>query len=172
VAHRRLAPLAILSLLVLAGCPLDSDFPLSDPASAAIDGELVGGWLAKDPESGESRRFTFLPFDEHELLGASQGEAADSVDAFRAFTTLIEGERFLNVRELGKGSSGWYILRYRIEGGKLSMSLVDDALFEGRSFSGPAELSAFLGRNLSNPRLYASGAGEAGRDFVWDRAPG
>lgn len=127
--------------------------------------------MAKDAESGESRRFTFLPFDEHELVGAVRGDASDSIDAFRAFTTEIEGERFLNVRELGSGSPGWYVLRYRIEGRTLSMSLVDDALFEGRSFAGPSEFADFLRRNRSDPRLYSPADEAAGRDFAWERAP-
>jgi hypothetical protein len=107
-----LLPLA----LALSGCPLVSDLPLSDPASARIDEELLGTWEAPDPDSGETRLFRLTPYDEHEVLGQTIGEGAGPEDSFRLFSTRIEGLGFLNVRELGKGAMGWYILRYAITG--------------------------------------------------------
>jgi hypothetical protein len=108
-------------------------------------------------------RLTFLPFDEHELVGFSPGDEAGAIDAFRAFTTEIGGERFLNVRELGSGHSGWYLLRYGIEGGKLVLAPVDDGLFEGKTLAGPEELREFIRRNISDPRLFSQA-------MVWERA--
>ncbi len=160
----------ITATLLLAGCPLVSDLPLSDPATARIDEALVGMWKAQDPDSGEWRRLTFLPFDEHELVGIAPADKADEVDAFRVFTTRIDGESFLNIRELGTGSSGWYLLRYVMDGKRLVMTLVDDGLFKDRTFAGSAELCEFVRRNASNPLLYEARPGEEGRDMVWERA--
>jgi hypothetical protein len=155
--------LAVAAALFLAGCPLVSDQPLSEPAAAEADAALAGAWISRDPDSTDSRRLSFLPFDEHELVGFAPGDEAGSIDAFRAFTTEIGGERFLNVRELGGGRSGWYILRYAIEGERLVMTPVDDGLFEGRAVPGPEELREFIRRNRSDPRLFSG-------DMVWERA--
>jgi hypothetical protein len=155
--------LAAISTLFLAGCPLVSDHPLSEPAAATADELLSGPWVSRDPDTAESTRLTFLPFDQHELVGFSPGDDDGDIDAFRAFTTEIGGERFLNVKELGSSQSGWYLLRYEIVGGRLVLTPVDDGLFEGRTFAGPEELREFIRRNISDPRLF----GEA---IVWERA--
>ncbi len=166
--RRAVRLLALPAMLLLAGCPLTSDHPLSDPATALIDAALVGAWKAQDADTGESRTITFLPFNEHELVGFTPGDAADSVDAFRVFTSAIDNERFLNVRDLGDASSDWYLVHYTINGGKLVLSVVDDGLFGERTFATSAELSAFLQQKLSDPLLYAP-AGEKRQDMVWER---
>jgi hypothetical protein len=71
---------------------------------------------------------------------------------------------------LGAASSGWYLLRYRIEGSKLLMRLVDDGLFRGTSISSSAQLSDFIGLNAANPRLYAPEEDKAPYDMTWTRA--
>jgi hypothetical protein len=152
----------ILAILPLAGCPLVSDQPLSEPAAAKADEALSGSWISLDPDSAESRRLSLLPFDEHEMVGFAPGDEAGAIDAFRAFTTEIGGVRFLNVRELGAGLSGWYFLRYVIEGESLVMTPVDDGLFEGQAIAGPEELRELIQRNISDPRIF-------GRDIVWER---
>jgi len=161
---------SIAAMLVLSGCPLVSNQPLSDPGAAVIDRELLGSWEALDPDSGASRTYSFLPLDGHEILARPVGEGADpSADSFRFFSTQIDGVGFLNVHELGKGASGWYILRYEVDGDELVMALVEDSLFGDRDFGSPAELAELVRANLSNPLLYAAKAGEPGRDMIWRR---
>jgi hypothetical protein len=91
------------------------------------------------------------------------------VDAFRVFTTEIGAERFLNIQELGVDDTAWYLLRYRVGAGKLVLSVIDDTLFDGRSFSTSAQLQDFVRQNLADPQLYAA-AGETRHDMVWERA--
>jgi hypothetical protein len=167
--RRIVLPPLLLSILVLSGCPLSSDQPLSDPTTAGIDAELVGAWKMQDAETGEWRTLTFLVFNEHELVGFTPADQKDTVDAFRVFTTGIDTERFLNVQELGVNNAGWYLVRYSIGAGKLVLSMVDDALFAGRSFASTAELRGFVQQNLADPRLYAA-SGEERADMVWERA--
>ena len=155
--------------MILCGCPLVSEHPLSDPATARIDEALLGVWKSQDPESGEWRRLTFQPFDGHGLVASTPADKADAEDSFHVFTTEMEGERFLNIRELDTGMSGWYLLRYVIDGQKLVMTLVDDGLFKERTFKGSAELYEFVRQNISDPRLYASKPGEENQDMIWER---
>ena len=161
-------PVLACAALVLAGCPLVSDQPLSDPAAARVDPALVGAWNTKDPETGELHTLTFLAFNEHELVAFAPGISGGRVDAFRVFVTPIEGERFLNVQELGTGSSGWFLIRYRLEADRLVLSVIDEGLFEGRPFLSPQELAHFVSEHLADPLLYAA-AGEVREDMVWER---
>jgi hypothetical protein len=169
-AASRLAILAS-TILLLVGCPLVSDYPLSDPKASSIDQSLIGKWKAENPDPKDQGIFTFLPFDEHELVGFTRGDEPGSTEAIRAFTTEVEGERFLNARELGKASPGWYLLRYRIEGSKLLMRLVDEGLFHGASISSSAQLLDFIRQNVANPKLYAPERDKAPYDMTWTREP-
>jgi hypothetical protein len=176
MAHRIRLPIAaaILLPLLLSGCPLLSEYPLSDPRTASVDRGLLGDWRIESPDADGNGTFSFLAFDERELVGIAREDQGGKVEAYRAFTSEIAGERFLNVRELRAGASGWYILRYRIEGDELLMRLVDDALLGGASPAGSAELRAFVERNLDKPELYGTRQGEASGEMKWRRqiAPG
>ena len=152
--------LVVAVAMVLCGCPLVSEHPLSDPTTAVIDEALLGVWKTQDPESGEWRQLTFQSLDEHGLVAFTPADKADAVDSFRVFTTEMDGVRFLNIRELGTGTSGWYFLRYVIDGRKLVLTLIDDGLFQDRIFTGSADLYEFVHQNISDPRLYASKSGE------------
>ena len=169
-AASRLAILAS-AILLLAGCPLVSDYPLSDPKASRIDQTLIGKWKAENPDPKEQGIFTLFPFDEHELVGFARGDQPGETEAIRAFTTEVEGERFLNVRELDSGSMGWYLLRYRIEGSKLLMRLVDEGLFHGAGVSSSAQLLDFIRLNAANPRLYAPERDKVPYDLTWTREP-
>jgi hypothetical protein len=166
----RLVLVAASAILALAGCPLESDQPLSDPSSALVDAALVGAWRMRDSETGEWHRLTLVAFDEHELVAFTPGDAPDSIDALRVFITPVGDQSFMNLKELGSSSSGWYLARYAIDAGHLTLSVVDDSLFIGRSFASPQELHAFVETRLSDPRLYA-GPGETPQDMVWERVP-
>ena len=160
-------PALLLAVLLLAGCPFSSDIPLSDPAGASVDAALAGAWKMKDPETGEVRTFTFKVFNGHELVGLTPGDEKDSVDAFRVFTTEIGAERFLNVQELGS-DAGWYLVHYKVDAGKLVLTLVDDTLFDGKTFASSDVLAQYVRQNLADPRLYAA-AGDTREDMVWER---
>jgi hypothetical protein len=162
---------SIAATLLLSGCPLLSDYPLSDPKAAEIDAELIGSWQNQDADSGKVTSLRFVPFDEHELVGLATGDKDGESSALRAFTTTIEGTRFISVKELGNGSSSWSILRYAVEGGKLRLTSVDDGLFRGRVLSGSGELYEAIKRNLADPRLYSPADGEDATEMVWDRVP-
>lgn len=160
----------LLPAILLSGCPLVSDYPLSDPKAARVDASLVGNWKIEGQAEDERGSIRFLPFDEHELVGISREEKTGKIEAFRAFTTEIPRERFLNVRELGGDSVGWYILNYRFDGQKLILRPVDDGLFREAKASSSDELLGIVESSVSDPRLYASKEGGAAFDMAWTRA--
>ncbi len=160
----------LLVVLLLAGCPYGSEVPLADPDQARIDPALVGEWETRDPDTGKQQRLTFLPFNEHELVGIAPGAPGEGVAVFRAVSTPIGDETFLSVQELGGDAPAWFFVRYRAEERRLVMSLVDDGLFGGRLFSSAQELQDFVRAHSADPLLYAA-EGETRQDMVWDRAP-
>jgi hypothetical protein len=159
-----------LGLAVLAGCPLSSDTPLSDPAAAQPDPGLVGTWKSTDPETGEVNEIKILAFNEHEMVAVAPESDAGKVSAMRLFPTRIGTETFLNIQELGSGDHGWVFARYRIDNDRLRMTIVDDELFRDRRFASSDELRAFVARNLGDPRLYASN-GDTPTEMNLDRVP-
>lgn len=92
------------AVLLLDGCPYGSDKPLADPTVAVLDRALAGTWQARDPETTETFALTFVPFNDHEMVGFSRGIGSDdkAVSAFRIFVTPVGEEKFLNVQELGE----------------------------------------------------------------------
>lgn len=165
---RRLS--AFLAVLLLSGCPYSSDEPLSDPAAASIDLSLAGVWRTRDADSGEYGLIVIQPFDEHELAACAQGAAGEDVDMYRLFVTVIGEDRFLNIRELGMDDAEWYFARYEASADRLVLRLIDDTLFDSRTFSSQRERREFIGAHLSDPRLYASDGGDPD-DMVMERAP-
>ncbi len=160
----------LLAALLLSGCPYTSDRPLSDPSAARIDPALLGTWRTRDRESGEWHDLTFAAFDEHQLVAVAPGDAGENPAVLRAFVTPVGTELFLNLRELGTGSTDWYLARYQVGAGRLVMTVVDEGLFSGRAFSSSEELLGFLRTHLDDPLLYAA-AGEERQDMVWERVP-
>jgi len=167
VAVRWGLPLAVIA--ALAGCPLSSDKPLSDPSAAAVDPALVGTWKTQDPESGEWNQLTIFAFDEHEMVGFAPENGSSKVSAFRLFATAIGTQRFLNVQELGTDDSGWFFARYEIVQNRMRMTIVDEGLFEERTFASSADLLEFFRAHLSDPRLYTP-EGDTPMESTWDRA--
>jgi hypothetical protein len=160
-------PFALVA--ALAGCPLSSDKPLSDPGAAAVDPALVGAWKTQDPESGEWNQLTIFAFDEHEMVGFAPEKDSAKVSAYRLFVTSIGAQRFLNVQELGTDDSGWFFARYEIIQDRMRLSIVDDGLFEKHTFASSADLLEFLRAHLSDPRLYTP-EGDTPMESTWERA--
>jgi hypothetical protein len=160
--------LPLLAVLLLCGCPYSSDEPLSDPSSAAIDPSLIGTWRTRDVESGKWQNLIFLQFNDHEMVSYAQGESPGEVSLSRLFLTVIGGERFLNVQELGADSAEWYFAHCALEGDRCILTFIDDGLFDSRVFGSAEERREFLRAHLADPRLYAS-QGEEPMEMILER---
>jgi hypothetical protein len=170
--------LPALAVLALAGCPYSSDNPLSDPAAASPDAQLIGTWKTQDPDTKEWVTLSFFPYGEHEMVAFTPGAAGDQPEAYRLFVTIIDGERFLNVRQLeqkgdaaaGADSGAWMFVNYRVTAEKrMILRVVDDELFPKEGLATAEELRAFLRGRLADPRLYMSGDGGTS-EMTWERS--
>jgi hypothetical protein len=146
----------LLAALMLGGCPYSTEEPLADPATARIDPALVGAWRMRDAETGELQDIVFLPFNDRELVAYAPVAAPGEASVCRVFVTEIGKERFLNIQELGTDGTAWYFARYAVEESRLVLHLIDDNLFEARSFASARERQEFIRAHLDDPLLYAA----------------
>jgi hypothetical protein len=158
----RLFLLAPAVLLLLAGCPYGSEFPLGSPQQGVRDDALLGAWKPA-AESEEDFTLTF-----RSAGGADLSVLAESPDeepaGYPAFVSEVGGRRFLNLRD-DEDSGRWYFANYRLHEGRLQLRLVDDELIGARTFPSAEELRAFLQDNLEDPRLYG---GHSAEEWDWE----
>jgi hypothetical protein len=147
----------LLILPLLWGCPYESTVPLSKSSKAEIDQTLLGAWK----NTAEEEPFTMIieQFNEHELLLLGMEDGKINREVMRAFVTVIEDERFLNVQEIKEtyDTRGWYLVHYALSGDTLTMRIVDDKLFP-KPFTSSRALSSFVKKNLRNKDLYGDDA--------------
>jgi hypothetical protein len=151
-----------VAALLAAGCPFSSEHPLGSPEQAITDESLMGNWKTAEG-SEEQLAITIRSSGERELLIAAKNPEEEP-ETFRAFVTELDGEKFLNIRD-----EQWFLLNYRLAGGRLLLRIVDDELFESKTFASPEDLRAFVRQNLANPLLYG-GEYEPEWDWELDRA--
>jgi hypothetical protein len=154
------------AVLLLAGCPYGSEFPLGSPQQGIRDDALLGSWKPA-AESEEDFLLTFRSEGGTTLsvLAESPGEEPAS---YPAFVSELGGRRFLNLRDT-EDSGRWYFANYRFQEGRLRLRLVDDELIGERTFPSAEELAAFLQGHLDDPRLYG-GQGEQEWDWELERS--
>jgi len=160
----------LLAAFLLCGCPYSSKEPLSDPQSALIDPALVGTWRMQDTETGEWQGVTFLPFNDNEMVAYAPTDDPGEAGVCRVFVTMVGDERFVNIRELGTDSTEWYFARCTTEGNRLVLTLMDDNLFDARTFPSAQDRLEFVRAHLTDPRLYAS-EGDDPSEMILERAP-
>jgi hypothetical protein len=147
------AVLVILPLLW--GCPYESKVPLSKASKATIDPALLGDWRNTD----QTEPFTMIiqQFNEHELLIMGAEDGRISRDVMRAFVTVIEDERFLNVQDadVPPDKRVWYLAKYTISGDTLTAWTVDDKLFT-KPVTSSGALYRFVKKHLNDKALFGN----------------
>ena len=125
--HSLLAVLGSILCLLLTSCVTTSEYPLSSPEMAQPDPKLVGTWHEK---SDNDETFEFTVKDAHwmHIKGRKKDKPGDSYDTF---VTVIDGNRYLNVRLLGKDEQGhppkkeFFLFRYEVAGHVLTTWDID-----------------------------------------------
>ncbi len=148
----------LLIPLLLSGCPYESRIPISLPAKAMIDKELIGKWKYVNKEGHTEGMVTISMFNDHELLIVLKDEDKNNSEMLRAFVTSIGKEKFLNIQEM-KGTyedRTWMFVNYSIANCTLSYRIVDDELIKKnqKNLSSSKKLYRFIKGNLSNNNLY------------------
>ena len=158
-------------LLMLYGCPYDSEFPLTRSEDALIDTELVGNWTFRGKTPAEAGMMTISSFNEHEILIITREEGKCERDYYRAFVSIIDGVKFLNAQTIKPVSEtrSWTLVNYAVSGGELTIRIVEDKLLKEK-FSSSAALREFIKTHLKNTDLYSENDGLAMK-FVKEPMP-
>jgi hypothetical protein len=145
----------VVSLLY--SCPYDSEVPLGRSEVAHIDKGLVGNWLYRNNDQKESGIVTISPFNESELLIVVGEEGKSKHDFYRAFISVVDGEKFLNIQEIRPSNEkrSWMFVNYSVANSDLTIRIVEDKLFKDKIVSSSA-LMDFLNSNVKNRDLYGS----------------
>jgi hypothetical protein len=158
-------------LLMLYGCPYDSEVPLTSSEDALIDTELIGNWTFRGKTPAEAGMMTISPFNEHELLIIMREEGKCERDYYRAFVSIIDGVKFLNVQTIKPVSEtrSWTLVNYSISNSELTIRIVEDKLIKEK-FSSSTALREFIKIHLKNTDLYNENDGLA-LNFVKQPVP-
>jgi hypothetical protein len=142
-------------LPLLWGCPYESDVPLSKSSKAKIDQGLIGEW--EHAEKDEAFTLIIEQFNEHELLIMGMEDGEVQRDVMRAFVTVIEDERFLNVQDtdVPPDKRVWYLAKYTISGDTLTAWTVDDKLFT-KPLTSSRALYRFVKKHLHDKALFGN----------------
>jgi len=122
-------PIALGSILclLLTSCVTTSEYPLSSPGTAQPDLKLVGTWHEKG-DNDETYEFTVKDAHWMHIENRKEDKPPESYDMF---VTVIDGNRFLNVRHVGNDEQGhpfkkeFFILRYEVTDHVLSTWMLD-----------------------------------------------
>jgi hypothetical protein len=110
------AVLAGFALLVLAGCGVTSDHPLSDEKTSVVDEDLIGRWRAVKAGTGKETSAVFVgrvkgTKNTLEAVGLElDDEQHVRVQRFRLYATTIGDRRYLSAT--GEMTGPYMFLRY------------------------------------------------------------
>lgn len=102
-------------LLGLTGCLPESQNPLSSQETATADARLAGVWYGR---SGDDKIFLHFVAGKGPVMSIvevdhdAKGEAHTTL--YRMFPSVIDGTRYMNVREGKEEGKPYYLARYRL----------------------------------------------------------
>lgn len=164
--------MVLVLCIFLCGCPYESEFPLAAPETSLIDRDLIGNWQFSESKGKEKETFTIYSFNDHEFIFISVEEDKKIV-AYRAYSTPIEGEKFLNVREIDQAPDRkpWHIVRYSVNKNQLVLQIVEDTLMKNEKIQTSQDLSECIRKHLKNKKLYSEGGEMIFERYVENHRP-
>ena len=147
--------LVIPLLFLLTGCPYYSKIPLSVEPKTPIDTLLLGTWKVNsvNPDSSEMRIYAFNKMEYYiELVDTDKGGM--EIHNCRAFITPVGTTSILNFEEL-KNKGTYMFFRYKINKGKLELSMVSDEGMK-ETYSTSKELWKAFSKRINDSTFYES----------------
>jgi hypothetical protein len=127
---RVVAAMAVVAILAgLAGCLPTAKNPLSDPSEALVDMRLDGLWYGKSGDDTIFLHFVAGKSNTMDLVEVDHEKTGDAhTSIYTMFPTVIDGVRYLNIREKGAGEKPYYFARYALsKAGTLSIWLMSES---------------------------------------------
>jgi hypothetical protein len=123
------AALFVIAVMIgLAGCLPTSKNPLSDPASAVMDMRLDGVWYGKSGEDAIFLHFVSGKATSMDIVEVDQEKSGDAhTSIYTMFPTVIEGQRYMNIRDKTGAGKPYYFARYTLsKSGTLTIWLMSE----------------------------------------------
>ena len=109
--------------------------------------------MVRQNEEINKKPLSRIKFNEQEyLVEYREYDAKDEVVHLRAFTTVIDDIKIVNINEIG-GKVEYTYYKYRIESNKLIVAYASDEFIK-TEFNSPQELSDFFNKNIRNNILF------------------
>jgi hypothetical protein len=142
---------------------MESPYPLDESPEITVDSQLVGSWLAQNPEDeSESFRLDVYSFNDLEyvvLQTESSPDKEPETSLLRAFMSEVGGERFVNVQCVSCGDEDREYLFLKVDQSGDELVVVP---FSGESFSSDAnefksaaDARRYVSERLRNTAFYA-----------------
>lgn len=147
--------LSALLLPLLAGCPMESHFPIAEPDQHPLDRSLLGEWTGISTD-GDSSAVTVFPFNESEYYVETR-ERSGAASRFRAFAFQVDGLTFLQINELQTepGPGSYVIARLEMQQtGTASIVFVGEKLVPETLADDPKAILARIKANARREELY------------------
>jgi hypothetical protein len=144
-------------IIILTGCPYESNFTLSDSNDSFIDPDLTGRWLV-NPSSKVSRdTLIIIRFNVHEYYFESHEfkNSRPIINRGRGFITLINNLKLLNLCDLNE-TGKFYFAKYVCSGEKLILNYSSDQYIKTK-FGSSRELFDFFKANINKEGFFEGG---------------
>lgn len=132
--------LLLIGVLLLSGCNLFSDNPLSDPAQDAIDSSIIGTWFwNEESDSGYIHIGTDADQKAHLLTMVEfKNDGRIETTEFKGHSTKLSSHRFLNLKWTSpkENDKGYFFMEYTAGPDFLECSFLDAKTFEKAITSG------------------------------------
>lgn len=138
-------------MLVLQGCPYNSDVAIDEP-SVKIDEKLLGKWEAKNSSDYE---YTITKKDDFSYKFEKKGKTATDATLYTGFISVIDGARFMNISEDASTTKTFYLYKLEMSGSGAKVSLLPVTENITEKFTASAELKAFIKKNMGVSFFYS-----------------
>jgi len=140
-------------MILLTGCPFESNVPLAKPNSVAFDASLRGEWSNTRPDGSVG---IVAVTAAGSIAEVELRESGSEPERLRAWLVTIGDERFLNIDERKNGAlpGPFVFARYSVSAsGDLTLRFVGDKAVPKELREDQKNLVAFIKRHLGGSEL-------------------
>ena len=149
---------AIPLLLLLTGCPLQSDHSLGDARSAPMDETLLGCWVDNRLNESWKGSLSLFRFNENEYYIEAVDNENKKTDRYRGYLAVIDNTRILNVQEITDKPSikmEFMFLKVSLSPDNvLTFWTIEDDLAGEKHISSKSDLLSYIRSHINDSRLY------------------
>lgn len=146
-----LLPLLFFGLLLFSGCPYSSEVAIDEP-SVMIDERILGKWESKN---SQDYLYTIAKIDKNNYSIEKRKTASDEVTLYRAFLSVLDSTRFLNIYEdLNVNEKTYYFYKFEVSSSVSRITLTPVTENIDEQFHSSKELKEFFKKNMKNSYFF------------------